>query len=125
MRKCEQNKQNENGQGRRSRWREDEARSALTEWKRSGLSAESFASSRSISPTRLSYWSKRLGEETARSGKKIKFVPLSLKTTREVSDGVGQIEIIRDGVILRVREDLDADHVARLVSALARGGSRC
>jgi hypothetical protein len=35
-----------------------------------------------------------------------------------------QVEIVADGVVVRVREDLDVDHVARLAVALARR-ARC
>lgn len=127
MRKRMQTKPMKSGPGRQNRWREDEARRVLGEWKRSGLSAESFARVRGVSPTRLSYWSKRLSNANANAnaGDEVKFVPVSLRASSDMPEARGKIEIIRDGVTVRVREDLDAEHVARLVSALARMGSRC
>jgi hypothetical protein len=35
------------------------------------------------------------------------------------------IEIISGGIALRVREDLDVEHVARIVAALASGARGC
>jgi hypothetical protein len=45
----------------------------------------------------------------------VSFVPIALGEMRRAA----QIEIERGGVVLRVREDLDVSHVARLVAALA------
>jgi hypothetical protein len=35
------------------------------------------------------------------------------------------IEIVSGGITLRVREDLDVEHVARIVAALASGARGC
>lgn len=49
------------------------------------------------------------------------FVPVSLGQARPA----GHIEIERNGVVLRVREDLDVAHVARLFAALAAPAQTC
>ncbi len=49
------------------------------------------------------------------------FVPVAWQN----GAGAGKIEIERQGVVLRVREDLDVEHVARLVAALAYAERPC
>jgi hypothetical protein len=51
----------------------------------------------------------------------VSFVPVALEEVRRA----GHIEIERNGVVLRVREDLDVEHVARLVAALATAAQTC
>jgi transposase-like protein len=97
------------------RWSEDEARSALAELAGSGESAVRFARRLGISTQRLAYWRKRLGTTSAA------FVAVRLPTTTSAR----HIEIALDGVAVRVREDLDVEHVARLVEALARRARSC
>ena len=94
-----------------SRWTEQDARDALAELSTSGESAASFARRRSVSTQRLTYWRKRLPRpETT------EFVAVELPGTGWST----KIEIVAAGVVVRVREDLDVDHVARLVEAMGR-----
>ena len=86
----------------------------LADWARSGQSASAFAKSRGLSEKRMRYWSKRLGARGAEPAA-LSFVPVPLTATT----AMGMLELERSGVILRVREDLDVKHVARLVAVLA------
>jgi hypothetical protein len=108
--------------GRRwKQWKEPEARAALASWRRSGLSAAAFCGREGYSETRLRYWLERLGEAPGAHSSSVSFVPIALGDIRRAN----QIEIERGGVVLRVREDLDVAHVARLVAALAAAGQSC
>ena len=102
--------------GRRwTQWKEPEAPEVLASWRRSGLSAAAFSARDGHSVSRLRYWSQRLQEESAPAPPSVSFVPLAVGDLRRA----GQLEIEHAGVVLRVREDLDVAHVARLVAALA------
>lgn len=94
------------GEGRRQ-WTEKQGRAALDELARSGLSGAAFARSKGVSEKRLGYWRKRLAEPA------VEFVSVALPTV-----AAAQIEIQHGDVVLRVREDIDVEHVARLVGAL-------
>jgi hypothetical protein len=98
-------------------WTEEEGRAALEELARSGEGLVRFAQSRGISTGRLAYWKKRLGEAPSDPPAFVE-VPLS-------AAGRGQIEIAHDGVVVRVREDLDVEHLARIVEALGRRRRVC
>ena len=97
-------------------WTEAQARRALEELAASGESAASFARRRGGSSRRLAYWRKRLAAPA-----KTEFVAVALSTVSAAA-----IEIAAGGVVVRVREDLDVDHVARLVEAIGRrAGGAC
>ncbi|SRR6266487_4108312 len=98
-------------------WTEEEGRAALAELARSGEGIVQFARSRGISMGRLAYWKKRLGEGPSGLPAFVE-VPLA-------AAGRGQIEIAHEGVVVRVREDLDVEHLARIVEALARRPRVC
>jgi len=102
-----------------TRWTEDEARAVLAEHRQSGLSAAAFARRSGFLVTRLAYWQKRLGDSQSTS---VQFVSVPLTAS---SGARSSIEIEHEGVIVRVREDLDVAHVARLVRALARAAQPC
>src|SRR5207302_78157 len=98
------------------RWTESEAREALAELEASGESVAGFARRKGVSAQRLAYWRKRLGQAV-----ETRFVALELPTTASA-----RIEIAAAGVVVRVREDLDVEHVARLVEAIGqRVGGAC
>ena len=101
-----------------TRWTEDEARAVLAEHRQSGLSAAAFARRSGFLVSRLAYWQKRLGDSQSTSVQFVS-VPLAASAAR------AQIEIEHQGVLVRVREDLDVAHVARLVRALARAAQPC
>lgn len=92
-------------------WTEKEAREALAEFAASGETAAAFSRRTGISHRRLAYWRKRVAP-----GERTDFVAVDLA-------GVGVprcLEIVAAGVVIRVREDLEADQVARLVEAIGR-----
>ena len=102
------------------RWTEDEARSALTELAQSGQSMAEFARRRGFSTARIRYWKERLGVTAAIPA----FVAVSLPMATGTMVGP-TIEIVARDVTVRVREDLDVEHVARLVEALANRSRGC
>jgi transposase-like protein len=93
-------------------WTEDEAREALAELAASGETQAAFSRRTGVSLARLAYWRKRvsLPETTAPN-----FVAVALGGVES-----RQLEIVAEGVVVRVREDLDVDQVARLVEAIGR-----
>jgi hypothetical protein len=103
--------------GRRSwrQWTEQEARAALAELGGSRETPAEFARRRGISTQRIVYWKKRLGESAAPVFVAVPLAP----ATRD------QIEIALDGITLRVREDLDVEHLADIIGALGRRGRGC
>lgn len=50
------------------RWTEHQGRRVVDEWRSSGLSASEFSRRYGMSPQRLSWWCKRLGEQEAHHG---------------------------------------------------------
>jgi hypothetical protein len=91
-------------------WTASEARAALAELKATGESAGSFARRKGISTRRVEYWKKRL-----RSAGETEFVPVALPAVSPA-----RIEIAAGVVVVRVREELDVEHVARLIEAIGR-----
>jgi hypothetical protein len=94
-------------------WTEEQARAALDELSRTGVSVRSFAQSKGVSTQRIVYWKKRL----AQSGTP-KFVAVPLPSVSRPSRPA-QIEIVVGNIAVRVREDLDVQQLARIVDALA------
>jgi hypothetical protein len=109
----------EPGSGRR--WTEDEARAALAELAQSRESVAAFTQSRGYSAQRIRYWKKRFGE----TGAVPAFVSVRWPAGAPTSSAPRSLEIVIGGVTLRVREDLDVEHVARLVEALASRARGC
>lgn len=105
------------GRRRWQAWNEQEARAALEELSRSGVSVAKFAQARGVSVQRIFYWRKRLAQS---EGPPMTFVPVA------VSGPAGShIEIVAGPVTLRVREDLDVRQLAHIVEALARRPTGC
>ncbi len=98
-----------------TQWKEPEARDALESWRRSGMSASAFCAREGFSVARLRYWSERLPEAAAAKLAPMSFVPIAVGDVC----GARTLEIEHAGVVIRVREELDVAHVARLVAALA------
>jgi|SRR5688572_12606057 hypothetical protein len=93
-------------------WKEDEARTALAELAASGETLVAFSRRTGVSLARLAYWRKRVPlPDTTPTG----FVAVDLAGV-----SARQLEIVALGVVVRVREDLDADQVAQLVEAIGR-----
>lgn len=110
---------------RAQRWDETEAAAALRACERSGLTIEAYARQEGYSGQRLRNWKRRLGRELATAP--VKFAPVRITgaavmprhmATREVSIDVGSVTV-------RVREDLDVEHIARIVGALGRVARGC
>ncbi len=110
-------------EGRRCwwQWTEADARAALAELARSGESLAEFARSRGVSTQRVRYWKKRLG-----ASEQAAFVAVRLPEAVPSTVVLGaHVDILWAGVTVRVREDLDVEHVARIVYALARRAVEC
>ena len=112
------------GHGGVRRWTSEEAREALGELARSGMSTARFARTKGVSSQRIVYWRKRLGGTTIEP---IAFVSVPLESaapTGASPSGTG-IEIAAHGVVLRAREDIAIERLARIVEVVACGGRRC
>ena len=100
-------------------WTETEAATVLDDFATAGQTPSEFCAQRGISRGRLAYWRERLSAPSAATP------PAFVEVTQPIpSRSHGHIEITRHGVVLRVREDIDVTHLARLVAALA-GTSPC
>ena len=102
------------GERRWRQWTEEEAREVFAELAASGETAAAFSRRTGISHGRLAYWRKRVAPR-----ERTDFVAVDLA-------GVAMprcLEIVAAGVVVRMREDLDADQVARLVFAIGRRAS--
>lgn len=100
------------GELRWRQWTEKEASEALAELSASGESVAAFTRRTGVSSSRVAYWRKRLAAGVGTPD----FVAVDLAelaTSR-------YLEIVAGGVVVRVREDLEADVVARLVAAIVR-----
>lgn len=102
--------------GTRRKWSETEARASLAAWKRSGETEFAFARRQGFSPQRLRYWRDRLGAPGTQDPVSPAFVAVSMPI---VAVEAPKIVIHIGAVSVCVREDLDADHLARIVGALA------
>jgi transposase-like protein len=96
-------------------WGEGEAREALAELSRSGESVAEFARRRGVSAQRVYYWKKRVADALVPA-----FVAVPVTAPR-----AGQIEIMAEGVTIRVREDLDSERLADILDAVARRHRGC
>jgi hypothetical protein len=101
-------------------WTEAEARAALRDLAKSRMSAASFARARGFSSRRLSYWKKRLVE-----AEPVAFVAVPLPPASRATTERAHIEIAYQDVVLRIREDIDVEHLARIALALAAGARGC
>lgn len=96
----------------RYRWTEEEARRVLAELTATGESVAAFCRRTGISRARLTYWQKRVSPRLPTTD----FVSVDLAGVA----GAKWFELVAGGVVLRVREELDVDLVARLVEAVSR-----
>jgi|SRR5580658_3508129 hypothetical protein len=106
------------GRRRWQHWTEDQARAALEELAQSGVSIAKFAEMKRVSVQRLAYWRKRLREAGP-----TRFVHVDVSPARRAAEPC--IEILVDGVVVRVRQELDADKLVALIDALARRPRPC
>jgi transposase-like protein len=96
-------------------WTEQDAREALAEMARTGESVAEFARRRGVSGERVRYWRKRLADGVPA------FVAIPVESDRQGP----RIEITTAAVTLRVREEIDLEHLAALVEVVARHGRGC
>ena len=87
-----------------TQWTEAQGRAAVEAWRASKLSAEAFARERGYSAHRLTYWQRRLASTRPA------FIPVVVP-----SRGDARIEIERAGVVVRLREDLAPEIIARKI----------
>ncbi len=104
------------GRRRWQHWTEEQARSALDELAQSGVSIAKFAEIKGVSAQRIAYWKKRLADGGA---------PKFIRVDMAAASSAAHIEILLDGITVRVRENLDPERLARLVDALARRLRAC
>jgi len=104
------------GRRRWQQWREEDARVVLEEHAKSGQSLTRFGRDRGVSLRRLMYWRKRLNE----SGSSPNFVAVAISPPPSARASTALIEIVAGRVAVRVREDLDVEHLARIVAAVGR-----
>lgn len=101
----------------RRKWTAAEGRAALDEWMRSGESELAFARQQGFSRQRLRYWRSRLGAPTKQGAAPPAFVAVAMPIGARA---MSKIEIHLGGLSVCVREELDVEHLARIVGALAR-----
>lgn len=106
------------GRRRWEHWTEEQGQAALEELKLSGMSMRQFAQSKGVTTQRIAYWKKRLADVRSTT---FVAVPLPAGVRSAGLAGPSQIEIGLGAITIRVREDLDVEHLARIVGALARG----
>ena len=103
---------------RRVRWTEAKARGVLKDLAECGLSVEAFMRSRGVTRHKLEYWKERLAERPA-----VAFVPVALPERAAARPGT--LDILVGSIVVRVREDLDVERVAKLVRALSGDAPSC
>lgn len=113
-----------------NRWTERQGREVVAAWRSSGLSASEFARRHKMSPQRLSWWCKRLGESSARKetgGRRtslISLVPAEVRLSGPVCSTLS-LTVMRlpCGISIEFADAgaMSAGWVASLVSALSRG----
>lgn len=110
--------------GRAGRWNEQEAAQALRECAESGLSIDAFARREGYSGQRLRDWKHRLGGKPTTAP--VTFLPVKIaQSPIESAASIRHLAIDVGNVSVRVREDLDVEHLARIVGALDRATRRC
>lgn len=92
-------------------WTEVEARAALKEWRKSGLSVEKFAKQRGLVPQRLYFWRKKL-EAPAEP---ITLVPVKVA---EPKRGEPVLVMLRSGHMVKVARGFDEEALARVIAVL-------
>ena len=100
-------------------WTEDDARSALEEWRRSGKSIAVFARDRGMSAPRLYWWRRRLSQALTKPS------PISLVPAAIVSAGTAATVIrLPNGLAVEIAStDVSPAWVAALVAELTRSPS--
>jgi transposase-like protein len=103
----------------RVRWSEHEARSAISAWRKSGLSVEKFARERGLVPQRIYWWRKKLevpAKAAAKPAPSMSLLPVQVTATRARGEPVAVF--LRTGHIVKVGRDFDEEAFARVVALL-------
>lgn len=104
-------------------WRE-----RVEEWARSGLTCKEYAAKIGVNPHTLAGWRWKLRRQTAATASTRTRAPVAdlVDVTEQVAAAlakeVGVIEVELGGALVRVRGEVDAEMLVRLLSAL--GGRR-
>lgn len=98
------------------RWTEEEAREVLVELRASGESVAGFCRRTGVCHQRIAYWRKRMSRPAKAEMAETSFVAVDVAGVTRSK----WLELVAAGVVLRVREELDVEHVARLVEAIGR-----
>ena len=95
------------------RWTEKEARTVLSAWEQSGLSAAAFAQQRGLDSKRLYWWRRKLQQHDDRAT----LVPVTV-TSAEQGEPVEVV--LHSGHTLKLTRDFDEEVLARIVAVLER-----
>jgi transposase-like protein len=93
------------------RWTESEARAALAAVAASGLTPREFAAREGLDHQRFYAWQRKLSKPVREAAS-----PAFIEVRPSAAEVVEVV--LRSGVVLRVRESIDASVLERLVSAL-------
>lgn len=100
--------------------------SLIERWKRSGLTAKQFAERAGVSWRTLSWWKWRLGSGTASRGVPsagMEMVPVQVVASQPEAPEAAEtaVELVVDGIVVRVRRGFDDDTLARVLDVLEQG----
>ncbi len=104
----------------RARWSEHEARSAISAWRKSGMSIEQFARERGLVPQRIYWWRKKL-EGAAKPASKpagMALLPVQVTPPSRQARGEPVAVFLRTGHIVKVGRGFDEEAFARVVAVL-------
>ena len=101
-------------------WREEDGRTVIEAWRRSGLPLATFARQHGLGATRVRWWRNRLDERapltpTAPVG----LVPITVVGTAIPATTSSTMEVVlTSGYLVRVRDDFNAEALVKLVRVL-------
>jgi hypothetical protein len=110
--------------GHRGQWSEHEARGVLSAWRKSGLTLETFARDRGLTPQRVRWWKAKLeGKTTALVRSESSLALLRVQVTESAPSKRGEpvAVYLRSGHIVKVGRGFDAEAFARVVAVLEGG----
>lgn len=109
-------------EGKRSYWREGDARRALAAWEQTGLTLSAYARGAGIPVARLRRWHARLSSEAAPVFREVHVVPSAPSGTGTPAAAVVPSaiagEVVVGAYVVRVPLGFDDDELRRLVRAV-------